>query len=68
MLLKKFNSSWSWAIWEYEIDIPKDKDQLNIVCVATDSAHNIQPEGYSAIWNARGVMNNAWHKIQVNLE
>ena len=37
------------------------------MCVATDSAHNTQPEGYKAIWNARGLMNNAWHKIHINL-
>lgn len=64
---RPYNKSWAWAIWEYEFDIPQDKNDLEIMCVATDSAHNTQPEGYKAIWNARGLMNNAWHKIHINL-
>lgn len=64
---RPYNKTWSWAIWEYELTLPKDKTALNIICVATDSAHNTQPEGYKAIWNARGLMNNAWHRIHVDL-
>lgn len=60
--------SWAWTIWEYEVKIPKDKSSLEIVCVAVDSAHNTQPESSKTIWNARGLMNNAWHKIHVDLK
>ena len=62
------NRSWSWAIWEHSIEIPKDKTSLDIICVATDSAHNTQPEDCKTIWNARGLMNNSWHKIHVELK
>lgn len=66
---RPYNKSWSWTIWEYEIDIPQENvNGLDIICVATDSAHNTQPEGFKTIWNARGLMNNAWHKIHVDLD
>ncbi|KAL2756046.1 hypothetical protein ACRALDRAFT_1063978 [Sodiomyces alcalophilus JCM 7366] len=32
---------------------------------ATDEAYNAQPEGYDAIWNARGNLANAWHRVRV---
>lgn len=59
---------WSWSVWEYELKIPQDKSALDIICVATDSAQNTQPEGFKTIWNARGLMNNAWHRIHVDLK
>jgi sulfite oxidase len=51
-----------------ETDIPLDKKSLEIVCVATDSDQNTQPETPKSIWNARGLMNNSWHKIKIEFE
>lgn len=65
---RPMNKSWSWAIWEYELDIPEDKASIEIMCVATDSANNTQPDSQSVIWNARGLLNNSWHKIHINFK
>lgn len=58
---------WAWTLWEVEVPLPKDRDNFDIVCVATDSSGNTQPESVKSIWNARGLMNNAWHKVNVKL-
>lgn len=69
--LKKFNrplyKMWSWTLWELDVDVPEGRTSLEIVCVATDSNANTQPETVGSIWNARGLMNNSWHKIIVKL-
>jgi len=57
--------SWAWTLWELEVDIPAGKSSVEVLCVATDSDQNTQPETPISIWNARGLMNNAWHKIKV---
>ncbi len=59
---------WSWTLWELEVDIPTDKTELEIVCVASDSQHNTQPESVKSIWNARGLMNNSWHRINIQFK
>lgn len=48
-----------------------DKDRADgkrcttLVVKATDEAYNAQPEGYDGIWNARGNLANAWHRVRV---
>ena len=51
------------------MEVPADetRKELELVCVATDSEFNTQPEGYKSIWNARGMLNNAWHRIKIKL-
>ncbi len=55
-------------MWEAEFDVPSDTDTVEIVCVASDSNQNTQPETAKSIWNVRGLMNNAWHKISVQFK
>ncbi len=59
---------WAWALWEIDFDIPKDQEKCELLCVATDSTQNTQPETVKSIWNARGLMNNSWHKINVQFK
>ncbi|CAF0747568.1 unnamed protein product [Brachionus calyciflorus] len=70
--LKKFDRplyrSWAWTLWEAEFDIPEGKDQIEIVCTASDSNQNTQPESAKSIWNARGLLNNSWHRVKVNIQ
>ena len=40
---------------------------LEIVCKATDTACNSQPETVDGIWNLRGILNNAWHRVTVQV-
>lgn len=32
---------------------------------AVDAAYNVQPDSVANIWNLRGCVNNAWHRVQV---
>ena len=49
--------------------IPKDhKGELEIVCKAVDSSHNVQPEKVDGIWNVRGLLNNSWHRVKVDVK
>ncbi len=58
---------WSWMPWEIEIDLPADcSDKLEIVCKATDRSYNTQPERPSTIWNLRGVLSTAWHRVLIS--
>ena len=38
-----------------------------LVCKAVDAAHNTQPESAASVWNLRGLANNAWHRVPVEL-
>lgn len=61
--------SWAWTLWEATVPIPKDhKGQLEIVCKAIDSSHNVQPDSVDGIWNVRGLLNNSWHRVKVTVK
>ncbi|KAJ2412817.1 hypothetical protein GGI10_003450, partial [Coemansia sp. RSA 2530] len=51
---------WSWVLWSYRIEsVPAN---CSIACRAWDSGGNKQPS--AAVWNYRGVMNNAVFRVQ----
>ncbi|KAF9152178.1 hypothetical protein BG015_005667 [Linnemannia schmuckeri] len=50
---------WAWALWEKKV--PKILTTSELVVRAYDSSGNMQPE--FPIWNYRGVMNNAWFRV-----
>ena len=39
-----------------------------LICVARDTQQNSQPESTKAIWNVKGLVNNAWHRIKVEFK
>lgn len=54
---------WAWAFWEAELEPAAGENEL---CArAVDSAANTQPEDARHIWNFKGYMNNAWHRVRV---
>ncbi len=59
---------WAWTLWEASLPIPEDSKELGILCKATDTSHNCQPETAAGIWNLRGLIHNAWHKVTVPVE
>lgn len=61
---QKRNETYDWTLWDATIDFPKDQ-KMQLVCKAIDSAYNTQPERVESIWNLRGLLNNAWHRIDV---
>ncbi len=56
---------WAWRFWEAELQFGPGRHQ--IVVRAVDSAADTQPEDASSIWNFKGYVNNAWHKVTVNV-
>ncbi|XP_013385251.1 sulfite oxidase [Lingula anatina] len=59
---------WSWTLWEVDVPIPEGfKGNMELICKAVDSSHNVQPDSVAGIWNLRGLMNNSWHRINVEV-
>ncbi|XP_056370939.1 sulfite oxidase, mitochondrial isoform X1 [Oenanthe melanoleuca] len=57
---------WAWALWELRAAAPAGA-RLDIVCKAVDSSYNVQPDSVAPIWNLRGVLSNAWHRVPVTV-
>ena len=37
-----------------------------MVCRAWDAAAQTQPDDPEQVWNFKGYMNNAWHRVRIN--
>ena len=64
---QKLHREWAWSLWEVTVDIPEGQRKLDIICKAVDTSHNSQPESEHGIWNLRGLIHNAWHRITVSV-
>jgi sulfite oxidase len=62
---QEYNQAWAWTLWEYKINF-KGQKKLKIICKATDSSYNTQPEKKEQVWNVRGINNNSWHSVEIN--
>ncbi|XP_006004738.1 sulfite oxidase, mitochondrial [Latimeria chalumnae] len=65
---QKPGRAWAWKLWKLTAPLPKGTEQLEIICKAVDSSYNVQPDTVAPIWNLRGVLSNAWHRVNVSLE
>ncbi|CAG11757.1 unnamed protein product, partial [Tetraodon nigroviridis] len=59
--------AWAWKLWELQAPLPPGAQELEIVCKAVDSSYNVQPDSVLPIWNLRGVLSNAWHRVRVKV-
>ncbi|XP_068827118.1 sulfite oxidase, mitochondrial [Capricornis sumatraensis] len=59
--------AWAWRLWHLQAPLPAGIKELNIVCKAVDESYNVQPDTVAPIWNLRGVLNNAWHRVHVHV-
>eukprot|EP00966_Prymnesium_polylepis_P324049 7380154-Prymnesium_polylepis.2 len=57
--------AWAWTFWEAEVPVRPGQPIEQLVCKATDAAHNVQPERADSIWNLRGLANNSWHRVPI---
>lgn len=57
---------WAWQLWKIDVSLAAGLHQL--VVRAVDSAANMMPEDPRSIWNFKGYMNNAWHRVNVYAE
>jgi sulfite oxidase len=53
----------TWQFWQARLTVPAGPAEF--VVRACDSAANIQPERAESLWNMKGYMNNAWHRVRV---
>ncbi|XP_004518817.1 probable sulfite oxidase, mitochondrial [Ceratitis capitata] len=59
---------YGWSLWTVRIPIENTtSSEVEIWAKAVDSAYNVQPENFENIWNLRGVLANAYHRIRVKL-
>lgn len=56
---------WSWTFWHTRLDLPPGHHQLAVR--AWDSAGQTQPSGPAEIWNFKGYLSTAWHRIAVEV-
>jgi sulfite oxidase len=54
---------WAWRLWRATVRLSAGDHQL--VCRAWDSAAQTQPEDPAQLWNFKGYINNAWHRVPV---
>ncbi|XP_040839871.1 sulfite oxidase, mitochondrial [Ochotona curzoniae] len=59
--------AWAWRLWQLQAPVPAGQKELNIVCKAVDDSYNVQPDTVAPIWNLRGVLSNAWHRVRVQV-
>lgn len=59
--------AWGWTIWSAEVPIPRGELEAQLCVKAVDSQYNTQPENFENIWNLRGVLANAYHRVNVKL-
>jgi hydroxyacylglutathione hydrolase len=52
----------SWRLWEADLEVDGGPGEL--VVRAWDSAATTQPEEAAKIWNLKGYLNNAWHRVR----
>ncbi|KAL7307952.1 hypothetical protein TKK_0000044 [Trichogramma kaykai] len=58
---------YAWTLWSLNLPVDKMKKSVEIWVKAVDSQYNTQPESFKNIWNLRGFLCNAYHKVKVNL-
>jgi len=54
-----------WRFWQAAVDLPPGPCRL--VARAVDSRSSNQPENARTIWNPKGYLNNAWHRVDFRL-
>jgi sulfite oxidase len=57
---------WTWCFWEVTVPLGPGAHQL--IVRAWDSAGCTQPEEVRQVWNWKGYLNNAWHRVNVVIQ
>ncbi|HEX2163003.1 MAG TPA: sulfite oxidase [Thermoanaerobaculia bacterium] len=58
-------SPWAWRLWRARVDLAPGGATL--VARAFDAAGHSQPADPAVRWNRKGYMNNAWHRVPVEV-
>jgi sulfite oxidase len=54
---------WAWRLWRARLVVPPGETEL--VVRAWDTSGRAQPCELGEVWNFKGYMNNAWHRVRV---
>lgn len=65
---QKRGKAWAWTLWEVTGPISTDMKTVEVCCKAIDDSYNVQPDTASPIWNLRGCLSNAWHRVYISRE
>ena len=56
---------YAWCFWEVTVALsPGDRQ---IIVRAWDASKQTQPEDVKQLWNFKGYMNNAWHRVNIHV-
>ncbi|XP_013133275.1 PREDICTED: probable sulfite oxidase, mitochondrial isoform X2 [Papilio polytes] len=58
---------YAWTLWSARLPVAAHATQTELWVKATDGNFNTQPENFEHIWNIRGILANAYHRITVRL-
>lgn len=59
---------WGWTLWKVSIPVEANAREVEIWSKAVDASYNTQPENFANVWNLRGVLANAYHRVRVSVE
>ena len=62
---QKGDRAWAWTLWEATVPLPSEGN-AELICKAVDMSYNVQPDTSAPIWNLRGCLSNAWHRIYIH--
>lgn len=63
---QKRRRAWAWSLWEATVHLPGEQQAVQLCCKAVDDSYNVQPDSTAPIWNLRGCLSNAWHRVNIN--
>ncbi|HSB53924.1 MAG TPA: sulfite oxidase [Gemmatimonadales bacterium] len=63
--LQGTSDPWAWVFWRVEVDLAPGRRLLAVR--AWDEAGRRQPEHLAEVWNVKGYVNNAWHRVPVEV-
>ncbi len=58
--------AWSWCFWEILLELPMGPCEL--IVRVWDVLQHTQPEAIEQVWNFKGYMNNAWHRVHIMVQ
>lgn len=63
---QKLRRAWAWSLWEASVTLAPTQHNMQLCCKAVDDSYNVQPDTTAPIWNLRGCLSNAWHRVNIN--
>ncbi len=63
VLERRPDAPWSWTFWQAAVELPAGDHELAVR--AWDSAGQVQPAAAEDVWNFKGYLCAAWHRVRV---